>query len=446
MNVRELILNFYVTKRFYVLLGICVVLFLLRFFFEEMTQIPWLFFGALMLALFADFIFLFIINRPPLMERYLPERFSNGDENEVKINLQNLYPFTAKAEIVDELPVQFQNRSFSISEKLKPGEEKKIIYKVRPVERGAYYFGALNVYFQSQLGLVERGFKNDDGSMVPVYPSFLKMRQFQLVAEAARTNQTGNKRIRKIGHSMEFEQIKEYVQGDDVRTINWKATARKGSLMVNNYTDEKSQQVYCVIDKGRLMKMPFNGLTLLDYAINASLVLCNVALHRHDKFGLITFDHKSGSVLSADKKPVQLEKVLQLLYNEKTSFLESNFEFLYTRARTVLKQRSLLILFTNFESLSGLHRQLPYLKRLAKYHLLVVVFFENTELTTKAEEEIYNLEGLYIRTIAGKFIHEKQLIVKELQNAGILSILSPPEKVTVNAINKYIEIKTRQAL
>ena len=411
-----------------------------------MGQLPWIYFWLLMLVLLADIVFLFLLNRSPLLERKVPERFSNGDENKVTLTIQNNYSFTVKAEIIDELPVQFQNRNFSIKQLLKAGQENELTYSLRPVERGAYYFGKLHVYIQSLLGLVEKRFTADVDTMVPVYPSFLQMRKFQLVAEAAQTAQSGNKRMRKIGHSMEFEQIKEYVQGDDIRTLNWKATARKGALMVNSYTDEKSQQVYCLIDKGRLMKMPFNGLTLLDYAINASLVLCNVSLHRQDKFGLISFDNKAGSSLAADKKPIQLEKVLQLLYNQQASFLESDFELLYIKTRSLIKQRSLLILFTNFESLSGLHRQMPYLKRLAKYHLLLVVFFENTELTAKAADDVDDLEDLYIKTIAGKYVHEKQLIVRELNNAGILSILSPPEKVTVNAINKYIEIKTRQAI
>lgn len=427
-------------------MGIGIVLFLFRFFFEWMGQLPWIYFWLLMLVLLADIVFLFLLNRSPLLERKVPERFSNGDENKVTLTIQNNYSFTVKAEIIDELPVQFQNRNFLIKQLLKAGQEKELTYSLRPVERGAYYFGKLHVYIQSLLGLVEKRFTADVETMVPVYPSFLQMRKFQLVAEAAQTAQSGNKRMRKIGHSMEFEQIKEYVQGDDIRTLNWKATARKGALMVNSYTDEKSQQVYCLIDKGRLMKMPFNGLTLLDYAVNASLVLCNVSLHRQDKFGLISFDNKAGSSLAADKKPIQLEKVLQLLYNQQASFLESDFELLYIKTRSLIKQRSLLILFTNFESLSGLHRQMPYLKRLAKYHLLLVVFFENTELTAKADDDVDDLEDLYIKTIAGKYVHEKQLIVRELNNAGILSILSPPEKVTVNAINKYIEIKTRQAI
>jgi uncharacterized protein (DUF58 family) len=348
--------------------------------------------------------------------------------------------------VIDELPLQFQQRNFLLKLKLRPGESRELTYHLRPTERGEYHFGQVQVFIRSLLGFIERKFVGAEAVMVPVYPSFIRMRQYQLHAEAAQTKESGNRRLRKIGHSMEFEQVKEYVQGDDVRTLNWKATARKGSLMVNSFTDEKSQQVYCIIDKGRLMKMPFNDLTLLDHAINASLVMCNVALYRQDRFGLMTFNNKMGSTLAADRKPVQLEKVLQLLYNQRTAFLESDFELLYTRIRASIKQRSLIILFTNFESLAGMQRQMQYLKRIAKYHLLLVVFFENTELKQVAGQEVEDIEDLYVKTIAGKYLHEKQLIVKELQNAGILSILSAPEHVTVNTINKYIEIKTRQAI
>jgi len=438
--------SLYFHTRLFQMLAVNICLFLLAFFFPALDAVAKLFFLLLSIAFAADLFFLFALNRKPIIERELPERLSNGDDNPVHIHLQNRYPFAVKAELIDELPMQFQQRNFLLKLKLRPGESRELTYHLRPTERGEYHFGQVQLFIRSLLGFIERKFVGAEAVMVPVYPSFIRMRQYQLHAEAAQTKESGNRRLRKIGHSMEFEQVKEYVQGDDVRTLNWKATARKGSLMVNSYTDEKSQQVYCIIDKGRLMKMPFNDLTLLDHAINASLVMCNVALYRQDRFGLMTFNNKMGSTLAADRKPVQLEKVLQLLYNQRTAFLESDFELLYTRIRASIKQRSLIILFTNFESLAGMQRQMQYLKRIAKYHLLLVVFFENTELKQVAGQEVEDIEDLYVKTIAGKYLHEKQLIVKELQNAGILSILSAPEHVTVNTINKYIEIKTRQAI
>jgi uncharacterized protein (DUF58 family) len=438
--------SFYLTGMFYLAAAICIILSLAAYFFPVLETPAYIASAAVVLVLIADLFFLYRFNGKPAVKRIITERLSNGDENTVHIHIRNSYPFAVNAEIIDELPVQFQKRNFSIRRQFKRDEEQELTYQLLPVERGEYHFGKVKVYMATQLGFIERMFECAEEITIPVYPSFIQMRKFRLHAETVQTKEAGNRRLRKIGQSMEFEQIKEYVRGDDVRNINWKATARKGGLMINAYTDEKSQQVYCVIDKGRLMKMPFQGLSLLDYAINSSLVLCNVALYRQDKFGMISFNNKMGSVLAADRKPMQLEKVLQLLYNQQTAFLESDFELLYTRIRATIKQRSLIVLFTNFESLTGLHRQMPYLKRIAKYHLLLVVFFENTELKDVTNQPVNDIEDLYVKTIAGKYMHEKQMIVKELQNAGILSILSAPQQLTVNTINKYIEIKVRQAI
>jgi uncharacterized protein (DUF58 family) len=281
---------------------------------------------------------------------------------------------------------------------------------------------------------------------LPVYPSFLQMRKYELMAISNRLNEIGIKKIRRLGHSMEFEQIKNYVAGDDYRTVNWKATARQGNLMVNTYTEERSQHVYCVIDKSRAMKMPFEGLSLLDYAINASLVLSSVALLKEDKAGIITISNRKGAVVAAEKRPTQLNKIMEVLYREKTRYLETNMELLYNTIRGTLKQRSLVVFFTNFESMSALERQLPFLKRIAKFHLLVMVFFENTELKTLSEQSASNVEGIYIKTIAEKFVYEKKLIVRELARHGIQSILTAPKNVTVNTINRYLELKANQKI
>ena len=256
----------------------------------------------------------------------------------------------------------------------------------------------------------------------------------------------GIKIIRRIGQSMEFEQIKEYVAGDDFRTMNWKATARKGQFMMNNYTEEKSQQVYNVIDKSRVMKMPFEGLSLLDYAINASLVMSNIALLKQDRAGLITFAENISAIIPADKKGIQMQRIVETLYRQKTRYLESDFEKLYVLLRRRVNQRSLIILYTNFESVNSMRRQLPFLKKISSYHLLVIVFFENTELVKLSGQKNDDIEDVYTKTLAESFIAEKRQIVKELSQAGIISILTAPEKLTVNVINKYLEIKARQLL
>lgn len=194
------------------------------------------------------------------------------------------------------------------------------------------------------------------------------------------------------------------------------------------------------------MKMPFNNLSLLDYAINASLVLSNVALVRQDKAGLITFEKNLDTFLPADKKPTQMNLVLETLYKQKTDYLEADFEKLFSVIRNRITNRSLLVLFTNFESMESLQREMPALKKIAKYHLLLVVFFENTELKSVIEEKASTLEEIYIKTIAEKFSYEKKLMVKELHMHGIPSILTTPEGLTVNTVNKYLELKTRMSI
>lgn len=444
-GIERFITDLFLPTRFYLAIGVCIVLFVVSFFYPPFFIVPKTMWYLILVLVGIDYIFLFFIGKPPLAKRIMAERFSNGDDNKIVVQITNSKPFETSIDVIDEIPVQFQKRDWFVSRRFKAKEQKNIVYTLRPVERGEYHFGNLLLYVRSALGLLSRRYKIEAETMVGVYPSFMQLRKYELISQTTIQPERGSKRMRKIGHSMEFEQIKEYVLGDDIRTLNWKATARKGMLMVNNYSDEKSQQVYCIIDKGRLMKMPFNKLSLLDYAINSTLVLSSVCLQKEDKVGLITFSNKMGNVLAADRKPIQKANILQLLYNQETSFLESDYEMLYLQLRSRVKQRSLLILFTNFESMSGLKRQLPYLRSIAKHHLLMVVFFENTELTQVATGKAGNIEEVYIKTIAEKFGYEKRLIVKELMKHGILAVLTPPENLTINAINKYLELKTRQA-
>lgn len=359
---------------------------------------------------------------------------------------KNKYGFPVRVSVIDEIPFQFQDRKWLRKLRLAAGEKKELDYFLRPVTRGEYVFYDINVYVHAPLQLVKRRYIFAQEKTVKVYPSYIQMRRYQLLAVANKLQEAGVKKMQRIGHSMEFEQIKEYVRGDDYRTINWKATARREGLMVNNYTDERSQQIYCVINKGRVMKMPFHGMTLLDYAINASLVLSNVALVKQDRAGLITFAENLDSFILADKKSTQMNKVLESLYRQQTRFLEPDYEKLFSVIRNRITNRSLLVLFTNFESLEGLQRELPALRKIARYHLLLVVFFENTELSTLMDRKATNMEDIYIKTIAEKFAYEKRLMVKELHMNGIPSILTTPENLTVNTINKYLELKSRMSI
>jgi uncharacterized protein (DUF58 family) len=436
----------YINNFFFYLLGGIVATFVLSFFFPVFYNLAWYFLLITVSFLVLDIIILFAAKTGIESTRIVAEKLSNGDENPISVSIRNYYTFAVYAKIIDEIPFQFQVRNFEISRKIKASSQDDIQYFLRPVERGEYVFGNLNVYISSPLRIISRRFTFNKDQMVPTYPSYIQLRKYDLMAFSNNLFQYGVKKIRRIGHTMEFEQIKEYIQGDDIRTLNWKATAKKNSLMVNQFQDEKSQSVYMIIDKGRVMKMPFNGLSLLDYAINATLVLSNVILKKHDKAGMFTFSKKVENRVVAEKRSSQMQLIMECLYNIKTDFFESDFSRLYTDVKKNINQRSLLLLYTNFETLDGLHRQLPYLKGIAKNHLLVVVFFQNTELNELIHKKAETVQEVYDKVIAEKFMFEKRLIVNELKKYGIYSVLTQPENLTLDTINKYLEIKARGIL
>ena len=437
--------SLYLTQRCYFGFLAIVVLYVFAFFFKMLMWPAFVFSMLFLAAVLIDLLLVYSKKTAIAVTRKIPEKLSNGDDNEVQLLLKSAYSFVVNIRVVDELPVQFQERNFLLKYIVKPHETKTVSYILKPLTRGEYTFGFIHVFVTTILKLVERKVEINATHTIPCYPSFIQLRKFQLMAASNKLAEMGVKQIRKIGHSMEFENIKEYVPGDDYRTVNWKAAARRGgTLMVNNYTDERSQPVYCIINSGRVMKMPFEGLSLLDYAINAALVLSNVSLLKQDKAGLITYGDRWLNLIPAQRSSGQMNAILYRLYNLDTNFLESNIEKLYSTISARITQRSLLIYFTNYESIQAVERDLPYLRMLNKKHLLLVVFFENTELKRIADEPAPGIEKAYRKIIAEKFIFEKRFIVKELQKHGILSILTSPQNLTVNVINKYLEVKARQ--
>lgn len=398
------------------------------------------------LAAMVDYLLLFREKDGILAQRILPEKLSNGDENPVKVDIKNKYSFKIYTKVIDEIPFQFQKRDFLIEKEIEAGKNTFFQYILEPKERGEYSFGALNIFASSPLGFVSRRFMFQKDAMLPAYPSFIHLRKYELMALQNEFLLGGIKRIRKLGHTMEFEQIKEYVPGDDVRTINWRATSKTNRLMVNQFQDEKSQRIFMLIDKGRTMKMPFKGLSLLDYSINASMALSHIILKKGDRAGMMTFSKKAENKVAADNKSGQLRKISESLYNIRTDFFESDFNRLYQDIKYSVNQRSLVLLFTNFETLDALNRQMKYLRGIAKNHLLVVVFFKNSELQTLLHKNPESIQEIYDEVIAEKFEFEKKLIIQELRKYGIYSVYTLPENLNVEVINKYLEIKARGIL
>ena len=404
----------------------------------------WMFL-ALVILVFVE-LFLLYHERGMMASRTLSERFSNGDDNEVNIRVESIYSFPVRLEIIDEITPVFQRRDVLFRLKLAMGEGKNIRYKLRPTERGVYSFGHVRVFASTPIGLVQRRFTLCQPCDVKVYPSYLMLTRYELLAMSNNLAEMGIKKIRKVGNHTEFEQIKDYVSGDDFRLINWRATARTSRLMVNVYQDERSQQVFNIIDKGRVMQQAFRGMTYLDYAINASLVLSYIAMRKEDKAGVVTFSDHFEDFVPASRRTGHMQNILEMLYRQQTRFAESDYSALVAEVNQHITKRSLLILYTNFANRISMERQLPYLLQLNRRHRLLVVFFEDHEvkdyLATRSESD----EEYYRHVVAEQFAYEQRLIVSSLKQRGILALLTTPEALSVDVLNKYLEIKTRELL
>ncbi len=402
------------------------------------------------LLLLADLIFeawmLYGRKQGIVASRHCRERFSNGDQNPVRLRIENRYAFSVRIQVIDEVPFIFQERRIRFPLTLKSGEGKNLIYELRPTKRGVYGFGHIRLFTRMGAGLLIRRYTCGEPVDIKVYPSYLMLHRFELLAMSNRLTELGIKKIRRIGHQTEFEQIKEYVQGDDFRTINWKASARRHDLMVNIYQDERSQQIYNVIDKGRVMQQAFEGMTLLDYSINAALMLSYIAINKTDKAGLATFNQHFETFVPASRQSSQMELLLENLYKQETTFGESDFSALCVHLKKKIAKRSMLVLYTNFDSMNALNRQIGYLAQLSRQHRLLVVFFEDNELKEYLKNPVVTTEDYYQQVIAEKFAYEKRLIVSTLRQHGIYSVLTTPDQLTVDVVNKYLEMKSRQLL
>lgn len=432
----------YLSYEFFAGLLILAVLFVLGFIYSGFFLIAQGALAVFFALFFLELVVLHLKRKPITGHRIVMNPLSVGDDNTVSLKVVNRYAFPVRLVIYDNPPKQLQLRDKHFKTFLAPNKAKEFTYFVHPTDRGEYKFYDVFVYASALTNLVQRKCIIESTETIAAYPSIIQMKQYELKV-FAQTAATGIKKIRRLGHNNEFEQIKNYVQGDDIRTVNWKATSRRNELMVNQYQDEREQQVYMIIDKSRSMRMPFNDLTLLDYAINSTLAFANVCLRKGDKAGLMTFSDKLGSKLAAERTKNQLSRIMELLYRQKTRFLEANYEILYHGIRNHIKGRSLIMLYTNIESEYALKRILPLLRRINQLHVLVVIFFENTEVDKAAHMEPKHVRDIYLKTFAEKYKMDKKKVAMELRKNGIQTVLTTPENLTIDSINKYLELKAR---
>lgn len=433
----------FLTRRAYITLFALSVPAIVSVWIEVLFDITVILLALYVITIVTDTVMLWYGKHRVSATRNVAARLDNGFDNQIVVRLTNEYPRAITVDVVDELPVQMQVRDCRFSAVVEANQQRDVVYYLRPVERGEYSFGSINVFVKGALGLVERRLSWEANRVVAVYPAIAEMKRAEMHAFSNRLIRVGTRRQRRIGHTLEFEKIKEYAPGDDQRTINWQATARSGELKVNLFQDERSQDVISVLDLGRVMRSPFNGMTSLDYAVNAALAFSNVVLRKGDRAGLITYGSNGSTMVKPSGIPAQLGIINESLYNVSTQFDESNDEQLVLRAYSSLRQRSLLMMYTNIDAMVTLHRRLANLLILARRHVLVVVLFDNHEVKEMLKQPIEHADDVYSQMVARDYVQQKYDMVHELRKHGIHCIVSAPEQLSVASIDKYLELKAR---
>ena len=373
--------------------------------------------------------------------RILADRLSNGDDNTIVIKISNHYARAVAITVLEELPYQFQIRNQIWREKILGSGELNLTYLLKPVMRGKYQFGNTLVFVSTGLNLWERKFVLSTQKEHAVYPSFLQMAKYELLAFGNQTSERGLRKLPRRGVGLEFDQIKKYHMGDDPRQINWRASARQGELMVNNYTEEKSQNIYQVVDQGRLMQFPFEGMYLLDYAINSALMLSNIVLKKGDKAGLICFDKNVSAHVSASRSRITLHHILEKLYHLDTEIQNADHARLASWSLQNLSQRCVLFLYTHFVNYDSYLQKEKYIHSLSTRHLVIAIMFTNTGVNDLIYRKTKSSREIYEQVLAEQQAVDQMRIQRRLRSLGVECVLTTPQNLSVDSLNKYLELK-----
>jgi uncharacterized protein (DUF58 family) len=380
------------------------------------------------------------------VERINDTKLSLGADNLITLLVANRGRRALRLTLRDEYPHQFTADAVTLAGEVGPFDIYEARYHVRPVARGDYAFGDVNVRYRSLLQTFVRQARYPAQARVKVYPNVLDVRKYDLLARKGLLFELGLRANRQFGAGTEFERLREYNTDDEFRRINWKATARRGKPIAAEYETERSQYVVSLIDTGRLMRPPIGELAKLDYAINTALLLSYVATLKGDHVGLLTFADDVRTYLAPRRGRGQFYRMLEALYNVQFEPVEADYAQALSYLGVKHKRRSLVIVFTDLVTLDAAKPLIAHMARLAQRHLPLCVVISDPNITNLAARPPRDSDAVYQRAVAEMLLDERQLVLDTLNRSGVLTIDVPADKLTVSVINKYLELKGRGAI
>jgi uncharacterized protein (DUF58 family) len=387
------------------------------------------------------------------IQRLHDDKLSLGAANPITIQVDSRAERPIKLTVRDEPPLLFVGADEAQHTALvTPREPLALTYHVRPLKRGDFDFGNINARWPSPLGLYTRQAVIPAAETVKVYPNLHEIRKYDLLVRRDQTAEMGLRRVRQRGEGNTFESLRDYTPDDPYRSINWKATARRGRPISTDYEPERSQRVVALLDVGRMMRSPIQvddpdgiswNMAKVDFVINSVLLFSYVATLKGDQVGLLVFADRVQQYIPPRAGRAQFQKLLEAMYALESEPVEANYAAALSYLRTQNKQRSLVVLFTDLSGVRASDALLAHMPRLVPRHLPLLVAIRDPALSLEANQHPTDSDALYRRAVAEQLLDERRLLLDQLRTRGVLTLDTSAEHVTMEVVNRYLHIKAR---
>jgi uncharacterized protein (DUF58 family) len=327
-----------------------------------------------------------------------------------------------------------------------PGQPAELSYAVVPPRRGDYSFGDLYIRWETVLGLLRRQTRVAAAAPVKVYPNLVDVRKYDLMLRRNRLWELGLRSVRTLGGGAEFERLRDYTPDDEYRRISWKATARRGKPISMEFESERSQNIYCLLDIGRMMRSPVGEVAKMDYAINAVLLLAYVAAQKGDRIALLTFADRVETYVAPQGGKVQFQRMLEQLYAVEGQPIEPDYHAAFSYFAAHQHKRGLVLVFTDLTGSITTEALIAQMARLRRRHLPLLVTLGDPTVQRLARQAITDSASLYQRTAAEQLLDERQLTLDRLRRRGVQTLDVPADELSVAVINRYLAIKQQMQL
>jgi uncharacterized protein (DUF58 family) len=384
--------------------------------------------------------------RLPTLARDMPQRFALGASNRVQISVHNSSSLPLLGELSDDTPEGFEVEHERLPFRIPPGAEAVVEYHARVERRGQYAFGALHVRLDGPLGLGSLVGMQPAAAEVRVYPNPRGPRRYELAVRRGALHSVGVRSTRRASGAGEFEQLREYVPGDDLRDLDWKAMAKRLRPITRVHGQEQSQSVILALDAGRLMAASLDALSKLDHAIHAALLVAWVALRSGDRVGLLLFAQEVFAFLPPARGRAQYLRILERLYSVEASDSYVDFREFARFVRARVPRRSLLLLFSDLLDESQALPLAAELPKLRKKHLPLCITISDPLAAQLAVGPAATTEQVYLRAAAADLLAERSLVKAQLTRAGVAVLEASAADLAVATMNRYLEIKRQRSL